>query len=160
MITSSLTFASRLYYGSGERRWLASPSIISEGGNDSRPASSWAATGSPSHEQFSQNIRNPRRRPREMGPYGNRPISSEIAPIDVQPGPRKKTSSIWSPHLRLDHRASRYNPWKPPSTSWSADSGVVGKRNIQLILFVVGFIFPFGKCNHLGYSVSCCRYPF
>jgi hypothetical protein len=57
---------------------------------------------------------------------------------------RRKTSSIWSPHLRPDRRSRRYSVWEPPSVNWSEDSGILGKRNAQVVLFVVGFLFPFG----------------
>ncbi|KAI0013947.1 hypothetical protein F4779DRAFT_299576 [Xylariaceae sp. FL0662B] len=146
--TSIPTWA-RLYYGSGERRWLTPPSIRtgSESG-DSRPASSIAASGSPSQDPASPNIWNPRRRPREADLRGDRPSSMEITPAPVairhfRRGPRKKPSSIWSPHLQLDHRSSTYSIWNPPSVSWSAESGMFGKRNIQVVLFVVGFLIPF-----------------
>jgi hypothetical protein len=56
---------------------------------------------------------------------------------------RRKTSSIWSPHLRPDRRSRRYSVWEPPSVNWSEDSGILGKRNAQVVLFVVGFLFPF-----------------
>jgi hypothetical protein len=58
---------------------------------------------------------------------------------------KQKTSSIWSPHLQPDRRATRYSVWDPPSVSWSADSGILGKRNAQVVLFILGFIFPLGK---------------
>ncbi|KAI0022079.1 hypothetical protein F4780DRAFT_789517 [Xylariomycetidae sp. FL0641] len=134
----------RVYYGSGERRWLASPSIRSDGG-DSRPGSAFGPSASPSQQQ---GIRNPRRRPRDLWSPDGRPSSMEISPIQgglgtLRQGPKKKTSSIWSPHLRRDRRASGYSMWQPPSVSWSAESGMFGKRNIQVVMFVVGFVFPF-----------------
>lgn len=75
--------------------------------------------------------------------------------MDISPAPqeqnygifrtlKQKTSSIWSPHLQPDRRATRHSVWDPPSVSWSADSGMLGKRNAQVVLFVLGFIFPFG----------------
>ncbi|KAL7627133.1 hypothetical protein AAE478_003909 [Parahypoxylon ruwenzoriense] len=124
LTAASLPTWARLYYGSGERRWLASPSVgsISEAG-DSRPASSWLPSRSPSQDQ---NIYNPRRRPRDIHTPNQRPDSMEIAPAaeagDIHLGPRKKTSSIWSPHLRLDRRATQYSAWNAPSISWSAES--------------------------------------
>ncbi|KAI1375753.1 hypothetical protein F4677DRAFT_99958 [Hypoxylon crocopeplum] len=148
LTSSSLPTWARLYYGSGERRWLTPPSIrsISEAG-DSRPASPWMGGGSPSRDQFSQNIHNPRRRPRELDPRTHRPSSMDIQPVtetgEIRLAPRKKTSSIWSPHLRLDTRASRFSVWNAPSVTWSADSGVFGRRNIQVVLFVMGFLIPF-----------------
>ncbi|KAI1074074.1 hypothetical protein F5B20DRAFT_470042 [Whalleya microplaca] len=145
---ASIPTWARLYYGSGERRWLAQLSRPGSEGGDSRPGSSLAPSGSPSQDPQSPNIWNPRRRPRELDTRGDRPSSMEITPAPVAGGnirraPKKKTSSIWSPHLRLDHRSSTYSIWNPPSVSWSAESGMFGKRNIQVVLFVVGFIIPF-----------------
>ncbi|KAI1781460.1 hypothetical protein F4818DRAFT_38471 [Hypoxylon cercidicola] len=148
LTASSLPSWARLYYGSGERRWLAPPSMrsVSEAG-DSRPTSPYVGGGSPLHEQHSQGIFNPRRRPKEIDPRAGRRNSMEITPAaesgSIRLAPRKKTSSLWSPHLRLDTRASRFSVWNAPSVTWSADSGVFGKRNIQVVLFVLGFIIPF-----------------
>ncbi|KAJ8130844.1 hypothetical protein O1611_g2782 [Lasiodiplodia mahajangana] len=142
---TSLPTWARLYYGSGERRWLASSSVISEG-DDSPPPSAWVPGGSPAPDQFVQEIHNPRRRPREVQPDGPQAYSPDMPPavmVDIPRGPKKKTSSIWSPHLRPDHWASRYSVWQPPSVAWSAESRIFGRRNIQLVLFVIGFIFPF-----------------
>ncbi|KAI0458346.1 hypothetical protein F5B21DRAFT_500604 [Xylaria acuta] len=143
--TSSIPTWARLYYGSGEPRWLASPSVIAEGDDNPQP-SAWVPGASPPPEQFVQNIHNPRRRPREAQNIGPQPFSPEtVQPgiADIRRGPKKKTSSIWSPHLRLDNRASRYSIWRPPSGTWSAENNILGRRNIQLVLFVLGFVFPF-----------------
>ncbi|KAI1760156.1 hypothetical protein GGR53DRAFT_102301 [Hypoxylon sp. FL1150] len=147
LTSSSLPSWARLYYGSGERRWWASSiRSVSEAG-ESRPASPNMGGGSPSHDQFSQSIFNPRRRPKDIEPQTGRPSSMEIAPAaesgSIRLAPKKKTSSIWSPHLRLDTRASRFSIWNAPSVTWSADSGVLGKRNIQVVLFLLGFMIPF-----------------
>ncbi|KAI2639518.1 hypothetical protein GGS26DRAFT_271820 [Hypomontagnella submonticulosa] len=149
--SSSIPSWARLYYSNGGGRWLAPPSVrsVSEAG-DSRPSSPWlGGRRSPSQDQFSQSIYNPRRRPREEEAGNQRPSSMEISPV-VETGslrltprtPKKKTSSIWSPHLRLDTR-SGYSVWNTPSVTWSADSGVLGRRNIQVVLFIMGFLFPF-----------------
>jgi len=58
---------------------------------------------------------------------------------------RKQTSSIWSPHLAYDRRATRYSMWEPPSTTWSEEAGIISRRNMQVILFIAGFVFPIGK---------------
>ncbi|KAI3336553.1 hypothetical protein HD806DRAFT_9554 [Xylariaceae sp. AK1471] len=144
---NSLPTWARFYYGSGEKRWFGAPSIISEG-DDSQPPSSRVPGGSPAPEQFGQDIYNPRRRPREVQSEDPRPSSLEITPAgpgigDIRRGPKKKTSSVWSPHLRPDHRASRYSMWEPPSVTWSAENRLFGRRNIQVVLFALGFIFPF-----------------
>ncbi|KAI1322825.1 hypothetical protein F5Y16DRAFT_27638 [Xylariaceae sp. FL0255] len=149
---SSFTFNSlptwaRLYYGSGDRAWLGTPSIISEGDDGSRPPSAWAPSGSMTPDQVEQSIRNPRRRPHEVpATEGQRPLSMEITPVtigEIRRGPKKMTSSIWSPHLRRDNRSSRYSMWEPPSTTWSVENRIFGRRNIQLVLFTLGFVFPF-----------------
>ncbi|OTB08471.1 hypothetical protein M426DRAFT_7785 [Hypoxylon sp. CI-4A] len=149
LTSSSLPSWARLYYGSGERRWLAGSSIrsISELGG-TPPESPWVGgRGSPPHDQYPEAVYNPRRRPMEGELRHPRPSSMEIAPAsergEIRLGPKKKTSSIWSPHLRLDTRTSGLSVWNAPSVTWSADSGVLGKRNIQVVLFVMGFLIPF-----------------
>jgi hypothetical protein len=37
--------------------------------------------------------------------------------------------------------------WDPPSVTWSADSGILGKRNAQVVLFIVGFVLPLGASS-------------
>ncbi|EJT81781.1 hypothetical protein GGTG_01756 [Gaeumannomyces tritici R3-111a-1] len=158
---SALPTWARVYYGSGERRQLSAPSIISDvsEGPISRPGSALQRDpGSPAADYFPSSLFSPRRRVREVeaGP-SQRPFSDQasldIAPASptdmdynaIRPNLRKKTSSLWSPHLGMDRRAisSRYGRWDPPSVSWSAESGVWGRRNIQVVMFVLGFIFPF-----------------
>ncbi|KAK2039747.1 hypothetical protein LZ31DRAFT_68608 [Colletotrichum somersetense] len=149
--SASIPAWAKFYYGSGERRFLASSgdSMMSDP-NDSRPPSSFQSH-SPSVEHLPMNIYNQRRRPREVNPTDPRPLSDvgslEIgqAPLQnqVRTGLRKKTSSIWSPHLRRDQRAGRYSIWEPPSMAWSAESSILGKRNMQVTLFAIGFILPF-----------------
>jgi len=105
---------------------------------------------SPSTGQFPAQLHSQRRRARESHPE---PQSGEL---EIEQAPplqeyysgvmrtlREKTSSIWSPHLRTDRRTSRYSVWEPPSVSWSEDSGILGKRNAQVVLFIMGFILPF-----------------
>ncbi|KAI0194378.1 hypothetical protein EV127DRAFT_478366 [Xylaria flabelliformis] len=147
--TNTIPTWARVYYGSGERRWLASSAMIAEV-DDSPPQSVWSPGASPPPEQYVQDIYNPRRRPREAQDVGAQPFSPETAQPAAQPDigdirrkPKKMTSSIWSPHLRPDIRTSRYSIWQPPSETWSAENRILGRRNIQLVLFVLGFIFPF-----------------
>ncbi|KAI6551304.1 hypothetical protein MCOR04_011076, partial [Pyricularia oryzae] len=153
--SSSVPGWARVYYGSGERKQLSAPSI-SEMSEGSRPNSAMRADpGSPNTDHFPLNLWSPRKRVNEVQPGSaeQRPFSDtgsmeieNAPPMDdwrIRPGLRKMTSSIWSPHLRYDRRASRFNAWDPPSISWSADSHVLGRRNAQVALFVLGFIFPF-----------------
>ncbi|PNY23520.1 Uncharacterized protein TCAP_06534 [Tolypocladium capitatum] len=143
----------RLYYGSGERRFLAaqpsSDSLFSEF-NDGSQGGSFLSR-SPSAERATAVIHGPRRRPPDATPRrGHREADSRaddgIAPYPAMPVFRrvkKQTSSVWSPHLRRDRRASRYTMWEPPSAVWSTDGSCRCRQNLQPTLFVVGFIFPF-----------------
>ncbi|KAJ2899047.1 putative serine-rich protein [Zalerion maritima] len=162
--SSSVPAWARLYYGSGERRLLSMPSISSLAESTGRFDESRPSSGSPGGNSLP--IHSPRRRMRDAyqpavaGPSGlgrsHRPISSEAGSMDISPamphptadpygrslGFRRKPSSVWSPHLRFDRHASRYSVWDPPSVQWSAESGPLGRRNAQVILFVTGFLIP------------------
>jgi hypothetical protein len=152
-LKGSIPAWARVYYGSGESKFMSSASVAE---SDSRPGSSALHSGSPNTDHFPLNIHSARRRAKEVNPgAGQRPFS-DSAEMDINVIPhnedyrffrslKRKTSSIWSPHLRMDRRASRYSIWEPPSVVWSSDSGTLGKRNAQVVLFIVGFIFPFGK---------------
>ena len=150
LTSTSLPAWARVYYGSGERKRFASAVSLALDDDASRPASSFHASGSPTTDHFPLNIYSARKRAREVHPRGPR-RDSDVASLDVSQinarrGLRHMTSSIWSPHLRTDRRASRYSVWDPPSVQWSADSGgVLGRRNAQVVLFMVGFLVPFGK---------------
>ncbi|KXH66988.1 hypothetical protein CSAL01_09789 [Colletotrichum salicis] len=150
--SASIPTWAKFYYGSGERRFLASSgdSMMSDP-NDSRPPSSFQSH-SPSVEQLAMNIYSPRRRPREVNLANPRPLS-DVGSMEINQAPltdnrmrsglRKKTSSIWSPHLRRDQRAGRHSIWEPPSMTWSGETSMLGKRNVQVAFFALGFIFPF-----------------
>jgi len=56
---------------------------------------------------------------------------------------KKQTSSVWSPHLDRDRRASHLSMWTPPPVTRSGENGTVFKRNRQQICFVIGFAIPF-----------------
>lgn len=147
----------KLYYGSGERRFLRSASISSVSDLSSRPSSLAPHSSSPTSDHFPLGIYSQRRRPREMGPDDGAQRRSTPGSMDIQPvsaeddvelgfrrSLRRMTSSLWSPHLRRDLRAqNRYSIWDTPSVAWSAESGIFGRRNVQVVFFVVGFIFPF-----------------
>ncbi|KAF6802104.1 serine-rich protein [Colletotrichum sojae] len=150
--SASIPTWARFYYGSGERKFLASSSeSMMSDPNESRPPSSFHSL-SPSVEHLPLSIYSPRRRPREVNVTAPGPTSDagsmdiNQAPLQnsqTRPGLRKKTSSIWSPHLRRDQRAGRYSIWEPPSMTWTAESSLLGKRNMQVALFALGFILPF-----------------
>ncbi|KUJ11788.1 uncharacterized protein LY89DRAFT_234471 [Mollisia scopiformis] len=156
LLGNSIPTWAKLYYGSGERRYLGAPGSSTEG-TDSRSNS--FRTGSPNTDHFPLSIYSPRRRPREVNPRDiNR---SARGSLEISPAPqlgsdgrlihdphagRFRTwsmSSIWSPHLRLDRRATRRSVWEPPSINWSTEGGMFGRRNIQIVMFIAGFVFPF-----------------
>ncbi|KAL7959107.1 hypothetical protein V8C34DRAFT_123621 [Trichoderma compactum] len=150
---NSISYASvipawaRVYYGSGERRVLAAQpsneSMFSQFTSSLHRDSSHSR--SPSYEAYTGEIINPRRRPREIHRRASESDSMDIRPHPYMPvnhSVKKQTSSVWSPHLRTDRRASRFSIWSPPSLAESADYGI-WKRNLQLVLFVLGFICPF-----------------
>ncbi|KAK0722361.1 hypothetical protein B0T26DRAFT_749774 [Lasiosphaeria miniovina] len=155
-LTGSIPAWAKVYYGSGERRFLSAPSISSPSeAGDSRPGSSaFQNSDSPNTDHFPLPIRNSRRRAREVRQNQEQRPFSDSGSMEIGPAPsgqdynvfrslKRKTSSIWSPHLRMDRRATRYSVWDPPSVTWSADTGILGKRNAQVLLFTLGFIFPF-----------------
>lgn len=132
--------------------------------NESRPGNSFL-NRSPSAERFTTAIFSPRRRPREITPQQRPPtqesekqsrrqsedVRQQQIVHAVRRSVKKQTSSIWSPHLGYDRRASRYSVWEPPAV-WSAEGGITNRRNIQVVLFMVGFVFPFGKLNAVPIS--------
>jgi hypothetical protein len=145
----------RLYYGSGERRYLEAP-LNSAEGTDSHPNSSFHSS-SPDTANFPLSIYSPRRRPREVdsrvriSQYSRH--SMDITPADPPLSGSaliehsfkhriRKSSSVWSPHLALDKRMSRrQSVWEAPSVDWS-QAGFSSRRNIQIIMFILGFIMP------------------
>jgi hypothetical protein len=155
-LTGSLPAWARVYYGSGERRFLSSASIAES--DHSRPSSGAVrGSGSPDTDHYPLNIYSARKRANQVNPSMEQRPFSDSADMDINVIPpqdqdyrffrslKQKTSSIWSPHLRTDRRASRYSVWEPPSVTWTADSGILGKRNVQVVLFIAGFLFPFGE---------------
>jgi hypothetical protein len=171
MLASTIPTWARLYYGSGERRYLGTlgaPGSSTEG-TDSRASS--FRSGSPNTDHFPLSIYSPRRRPRQLDPgagsSGNRgsleitpaPLGSDGQIINDPYTRRFRTwsmSSIWSPHLRMDRRATRHSVWDPPSVNWSTEGGWFGRRNVQIVMFVLGFIFPFGKGLIAPHILSLC----
>ncbi|KAM3071905.1 hypothetical protein ACMFMG_008372 [Clarireedia jacksonii] len=152
LLVSTIPTWARLYYGSGERRYLGGPPGSSYGPSEgpSRSNSISMSSGSPDEEHFPNTLYSPRRRPREGYPHvrgQSMQDSIEIIPPPTAQGPAQRTwsmiSSVWSPHLRVDRRAARHSLWEPPAVSWSTEGGMFGRRNIQVVLFVTGFLLPF-----------------
>ncbi len=80
--------------------------------------------------------------------------SLEIQPVPAQVygsaenrrPPRRTMSPNWSPHLWHDRTSleRRRTIFRAPSIDGQADGKALSKRNAQIALFVIGFIFPFG----------------
>jgi hypothetical protein len=169
LLASTIPTWARLYYGSGERRYLGAPGSSTEG-TDSRASS--FRSGSPNTDHFPLSIYSPRRRPRDINPGVREP--STRGSLEITPAPqlgsdgqlihdpysrRFRTwsmSSIWSPHLRLDRRATRRSMWEPPSVNWSTEGGWFGRRNVQIVMFIAGFIFPFGMNSVASHFLFTC----
>ena len=64
------------------------------------------------------------------------PVPTNVSEID----PR-----TWSPHLKRDKGVPpTFNKWKPPSLDESAEP-LLSWRNLQILCFVLGFVFPLSK---------------
>ncbi|KAL4723745.1 hypothetical protein ACLX1H_009389 [Fusarium chlamydosporum] len=142
----------KVYYGSGERKWLAAqPSMESMYDSDFNETELHEPqlSRSPSQDTNAPNLRNPRRRPRDLYPRQHSNAGSvDITAVPAHPvmavvrNIKKQTSSIWSPHLARDRRPVQHSIWQPPASEWEARSELTGRRNAQVTMFVVGFIFP------------------
>ncbi|KAL8734491.1 MAG: hypothetical protein Q9166_001391 [cf. Caloplaca sp. 2 TL-2023] len=65
--------------------------------------------------------------------------------VEVRGQPRQPISQVWSPHLWRDRRNAvrGRSVFKAPSLDEHAE-GPFGPRNVQVLLFPLGFIFPLG----------------
>lgn len=69
---------------------------------------------------------------------------------------RHPMTDEWSPHLAPDRTAQRLSVWTAPRVIESKDDGIFSRRRIQIWMFCLGFIFPFGgywHFFHLSFSV-------
>jgi hypothetical protein len=159
LLASTIPTWARLYYGSGERRFLGvgAPGSSSDG-SDSRASS--FRSGSPNTDHLPLSIYSPRRRPREINAHAR---YSNRGSMEITPAPQLGSdgrlirgrnargfrtwsmSSVWSPHLQRDKRATRHSIWGAPSLTWSTEGGWFGRRNVQIVMFIFGFVLPFGK---------------
>lgn len=149
----------RLYYGSGERKKLLMPSSDSLYSAFIRDAQPSAGSNAAASANLDQRYRTPAgpgtshrhilsRSAQHISPEPNPQLTSDTVEVEVPPmvrlrsAIRKQTSSIWSPHLVRDRRASRYNIWEPPAAHWTPEAPRLGRQNIQRICFVAGFALP------------------
>lgn len=165
-----MTDTIRVYYGSGERKWLAyKPSSESMFSNFSYSESQVGGVSrSPSQDRHPSNLFGSFRRPRNpVGEHGghrepqSEPSVDDLRSLNANPvmqvvrSLKKQTSSIWSPHLGRDRRAAENSIWEPPVVAWEAKSDLTGRRNAQVAMFVVGFILPFGMPLPLDPNSAC-----
>ncbi|KAG5980742.1 hypothetical protein E4U55_003695 [Claviceps digitariae] len=144
----------RLYYGGGERRLLSirqsSESMYS---NFARCAHHSPVMG-PSGFQTSNSAKQANHQRHSSEPFASRSPRTSKAPsghgahipyhhLSMIRRIRRQTSSIWSPHLGRDRRAQIHSIWRPPSIGFAPRENKLFRDRIQLVLFVLGFVFPF-----------------
>ncbi|CCU77331.1 hypothetical protein BGHDH14_bghG003577000001001 [Blumeria hordei DH14] len=145
----------RLYYGSGESRLLCSSTNMN-GALDSRTNSLQAS--SPSSQFFSSNIYSPRNRQHESDQLREVSLDMNSEQNYSNAGSDERSSrgstkertgkewiknGLWSPHLRPDRLLKRSHFWDPPSLDFASDESLFGRRKIQIVMFILGFLVPF-----------------
>ncbi|PMB65502.1 hypothetical protein BM221_008860 [Beauveria bassiana] len=103
-------------------------------------------TSAPRHSHSFEGIRTASLHHLEAPPTddGGQPITVRSSQPDLNWARtlKKQTSSLWSPHLRRDNRASAYGIWDPPAGAISVEGCITARRNVQVMLFMSGFLFP------------------
>ena len=71
---------------------------------------------------------------------------SQLYLADMRGLPLQRSPS-WSPHLWVDRSSlgRRRSLFIVPSLDERAEGRALNKRNIQIVLFAIGYIFPIGK---------------
>ncbi|MCJ1458390.1 hypothetical protein MMC28_008762 [Mycoblastus sanguinarius] len=120
----------------------ASATSAPKPGHETRPSTST--------ENISLNVFRPRTRPEPNGQ--ERRSSLVISPVrpreldlaEVRVPPRRRISPNWSPHLWHDRTSlgRRRTIFQAPSLDEQAEGNELSKRSAQILLFVIGFIFP------------------
>ncbi|MCJ1400386.1 hypothetical protein MMC11_003591 [Xylographa trunciseda] len=124
-------------------------------GRNLRPvtASEPAESRPPTHDSqssFPYGIFRSRTRPREINTGSSNHDSMAIMPVpnpevvvELHGSPRRKISPSWSPHLWHDRRsaANRRTIFIAPSLDEAAEGQAFTRRNVQIWLFILGFIF-------------------
>jgi hypothetical protein len=152
----------RVYYRRGERSSLGAPDSISESTDSLRsprsprspPTGDSGRTQTPPESHFPLSIYRPRNRPSQRQLQADE-ISLADESVDhdvyvVRPT-RRPLQEPFSPHLRTDRRSqARLSAWKAPSLD--DNPNLFSRQNRQIVLFCLGFIFPFGmflRCRSL-----------
>ena len=141
----------RTYYGRGGRSSML-PQNYSTDNLGSGLGNAPYTTTEHSQSESSVGISRPSTRPQHYGHSRNdsMPITrirpSDINLVEVRGAPRGKVSAMWSPHLW--HGSSNLSKRRSLFIAPSIDRENVGKgpnrRNMQVVLFTIGFIFPLG----------------
>lgn len=147
-IQNTIPAWARVYYRRGERISMGAPA--SESSDSLRLGTSNSGrTNTPSEGNFPLSIYRPRNRPRRRGSHGDemsladdaQSLSGSVYVL----GPHMHPMSGYStPHLRTDRRTGmRYSMWAAPSLDADVNTTLFGRQNRQILLFCLGFIFPF-----------------
>lgn len=155
----------KAYYGRGGRNSMlpqnySNDNVQDSGLNNSDPYTTDYSTAPYTTEHSASEtssmilgLHQPRTRPRDRIGHSRNdslPITrirpSEINVVEVRGAPRVKISDSWSPHL-WQHRTSvpkRRSLFIAPAIDQYTVSRSPKRRNIQVVLFTVGFVFPLG----------------
>lgn len=142
----------RTYYGRGGRSSLLPQNYSTDNLDSGLSNAPYTMTG-PSQSESSLGISRPSTRPQRYGHSRNdsmpitRILPNEINLVEVRGATRAaKASDIWSPHLwrdrnKLDRRRSLFIA---PSLDHESVGKGPNRRNMQVVVFCIGFIFPLG----------------
>ena len=142
----------RTYYGRGGRTSML-PQNYSTDNLDSGLSNAPYTATEPSQSESSLAVGRTRTRHQDYGHSrkDSMPITrirpSEINLVEVRGAPRAKVSAVWSPHLWHDRTsvAKRRSLFIAPAIDKEATGKAPNRRNMQVVLFSIGFIFPLCK---------------
>ncbi|KAF2640810.1 hypothetical protein P280DRAFT_400546 [Massarina eburnea CBS 473.64] len=145
-ITNNIPGWARMYYRRGERASLGAPDSSTDSSGESIrvPTAQSGRTTTPS-EGMPLSIYRPRNRPHERHSQPETFSISDLGDQDVYVlGPQRRLAPPYSPHLRQDRRSqAQLSAWKAPSFDENLGSMLFSRQNRQILLFCLGFIFPF-----------------
>ena len=140
----------RVYYRRGERISMA-PSESESASSHRLGTSHSGRSHTPSESYHPFGVYRPRNRPRNRGSQADSvSLADEMRQIDGNIyilGSDRRPLSGWStPHLGHDQRGRMlYSAWQAPSLDDNLNASLFGRQNRQILLFCLGFIFPFGR---------------
>ncbi|KAF1997199.1 hypothetical protein P154DRAFT_547509 [Amniculicola lignicola CBS 123094] len=138
----------RVYYRRGERTSLGAPDNSTDTSESVRLGTAQSGrTNTPSEGNFPLSLYRPRNRPHQRLSHPES-MSDSINPVEQDIyviGPtRRAENEPYTPRLRLDRRSqARLSAWKAPSIDDTFGSLFFSRQNRQILLFCLGFIFPF-----------------